>query len=110
MVLGDGVRQLLHQDRLAGLGRGHDQPALALADRRQQVDHAHGEVALLGLQAEPLVRIARLQVVERDPVLGLLRLLVVDGLDLEQREVALALLGRADLPHARCRRCAGRTA
>ena len=33
MVLADGVGQLLQQDRLAGLGRRHDQAALALADR-----------------------------------------------------------------------------
>jgi hypothetical protein len=34
-------------------------------------------------------------------VLGLFRLLKVDILDLEQREIALALLGRAHLTHDR---------
>ena len=59
------------------------------------------QVAVLPLQPDPRVGIARPQVVERDPVLGLLRLLEVDLLDLEQREVPLALLGRPDLPHDR---------
>src|SRR5207247_6120808 len=36
---------------------------------------------------------------ERDPVLRLLGLLAVDRLDLEEREVALALLGRPHLAH-----------
>ena len=45
--------------------------------------------------------IARPQVVERDAVLGLLRLVAVDDLDLQQREVAFSLLGRAHLPHDR---------
>ena len=42
-------------------------------------------------------RIERRQVVEEDLLARLLRLLEVDRLDLEQREVALALLRRADL-------------
>ena len=99
IVLPDGVGQLLHQDRLAGLRRRHDQAALALADRREQVDHAHREVAGLALEDQPLVGVARLEVVEGDPVLGLLGLLVVDALDLEEGEVALTLLGRAHLAH-----------
>ena len=45
--------------------------------------------------------IARTQVVEGDPVLGLFRLLEVDLLDLEKRQVALAFLGWADLAHDR---------
>ena len=43
--------------------------------------------------------IARTQVVEGDPVLGLLRLLEVDLLHLEQGEVPLSLLGRPHLAH-----------
>ena len=47
------------------------------------------------------VRVAGPQVVEGDPVLGFLRLLEVDLLDLEQGEVPLALLGGPDLAHDR---------
>src|SRR5262249_27978156 len=55
---------------------------------------------LLRLELEPqlLLRIERRQVVEQDLLPRALRLLEVDGLDLEEREVALALLGRTDLP------------
>ena len=53
------------------------------------------------LQLDALLRVARAQVVEGDAVLGLLRIVAVDLLDLQQREVALALLGRADLAHHR---------
>src|SRR5690606_33359997 len=50
-----------------------------------------------GLEVQSLVRIARTQVVERYPMLRFLGLGVVDRLDLEEREVALAVLGRSDL-------------
>src|ERR1043166_238664 len=73
MVLRDGVGHLLHQDGLPGLGRRHDQPALALADRREEIHHPHREVAVLPPQAEARRRVRRPEVVEGDPVLGLLR-------------------------------------
>jgi hypothetical protein len=101
VVLSDGVGHLLHQDRLAGLGRRHDQPALPLAQRRDQVHHAHRQVARGGFQLHALVRVAGAQVVEGDAVLGLVRLVAVDALHLEQRQVPLALLGRAHLPQHR---------
>jgi len=55
--------------------------------------HPHREVAVLALQPDPSVGVTRPQVVEGDPVLGLLRLLEVDLLHLEQCEVALPSLG-----------------
>ena len=61
------------------------------------------------LQAQALAGVERGQVVEEDLVAGHLRRLEVDGLDLDEREVALALLGRAHLARTPCRRCAGRT-
>ncbi len=87
----------LQQHRLAGAGRGNDQSALALADGRQQVHHAAGVVVLDGFELEPLVGIERRQVVEEDLVARFLGRLEVDGVDLDEREVALAFLGRADL-------------
>ena len=55
------------------------------------------------------MRVERRQVVEEDLLARAFRRLEVDRLDLEQREVALALLRRADLAATRCRRCAGRS-
>jgi hypothetical protein len=48
-------------------------------------------------ELEPLRRIERRQVVEVDAMPDLLRLVEIDRVDLEQREIALAVLGRADL-------------
>ena len=97
MIGGDRVGDALQQHRLAGARRRNDQAALALADRRQQVHHAAGVVVARGFELEPLVGIERRQVVEEDLVAGFLGRLEVDRVDLDQREVALAFLGRADL-------------
>ena len=41
MIAQNAVGDLLQEDGLAGARRGDDQAALALADRRDQVDDAH---------------------------------------------------------------------
>jgi hypothetical protein len=92
MILDDRVRDLLEDGGLTGLRRRDDQTALSHADRRHEIDDAHREVALFVLQVQPMLRIARAQVVERDAVLRLVRIVAVDVLDLEEREIALALL------------------
>ena len=97
MVLGDRVGDVLQDHRLAGLGRRRDQRALPFPERRDQVDDAAGEDARRGLELELLFGIERRQVVEVDAVAELLGRVEVDRLDLEQREVALAVLGRTDL-------------
>ena len=100
VVGGDGVGDVLQDHGLAGPRLGHDQPALALADRRHDVDDAPGEIFLrrgLGLHLQPLVGIERRQIVEVDLVALLLGVFEVDGVDLEQGEIALALLGAPDL-------------
>ena len=100
MVGRDRVRDVLQHHRLAGLGRCHQQAALALADRRDDVDDAAGDVLLgldVALEDHRLVREQRRQVLEQDLVLGVLGRLAVDLVDLDQREVALAVLRRADL-------------
>jgi hypothetical protein len=66
MVLADRVGQLLHQDRLTGLGR-RDESALSFADGREQVHDPHREIACGPFQPNAPVGIARLEVVERDP-------------------------------------------
>ena len=91
---------VLQQHRLAGARLRDDQRALALAERRHDVDHARREVLdgrVLDLQLHPLRGIERREVVEVHLVALLLGVLEVDLVDLEQREVALALLGAADL-------------
>ena len=100
-VIGDdAVGDVLHQHRLAGARLGDDQRALALAERRHQVDHPAAHVLdrqVLDLELELLGRIIGRQIVEVDPVARALRRIEVDRVDLEQREVALALLRRPDL-------------
>jgi hypothetical protein len=98
MILGDRVRHFVQQNRLARARRRHDQSALALADRGHDVDDAHAEIAVFRLESKALVRIPRTQIVERNAVLRRLRILGVDALDFEQREVPLPRLRRAHLP------------
>ncbi len=97
MILGDGVRELLEQDGLAGLGRRRDQGALPLPDRAQQIDDARLDAAVLALEVELVLGVERRQVVEQDLVLGRFGALEVDRLDAQQGEVAFALLGRPHL-------------
>jgi hypothetical protein len=99
VVEGDRLRDVLHQHGLTRARRRDDQRALALTDRRDDVDDAGREVFLgrvVQFELEPLRREQRRQVVEVDLVLDLLRVLEVDRVDLDQGEVALAVLGAAD--------------
>ena len=100
MIVRDRVGDVLQQHRLAGARRRHDQRALALADRRDDVDDARREVLLgriLVFHLQPLVRIERRQIVEIDLVAGLFGVFEIERIDLEQREVALAFLRAADV-------------
>jgi hypothetical protein len=101
VILGDRVGDLLENDGLAGLGRRHDETALAESHRREQVHHAGRQVPVLPFEANPPIRVSRPEVVEPDPVLRLLRIVEVDLLDFQERQVALALLGRPHLPEDR---------
>ena len=100
MIGGDRVGDVLQDDGLAGARLRDDQRALALAERRDEVDDARGQVLagrIVDLHLEALVGIERRQIVEVDLVAGLVRVLEIDRVDLEEREVALAVLGAADL-------------
>ncbi len=106
MVGGDRGGDVLQHHRLAGARRRDDQRTLALADRRDQVDDPRRVVLartlrdrleVLHLHLQPLIGIERCQVVEVDPVPHGFRRLEVDGVDLEQGEIPLAILRRADL-------------
>ena len=98
MVLGDRVGDLLEDDRLSRFGRRDDEPALSFPHRRQQIDDARSEVPVLRLEVELGDRVKRGQVFEEGLLFRHLRALEVDRLHPQQREVALAVLGRPHLP------------
>ena len=84
-------------NRLSGPGRRDDEAALALPDRGQKVHEARREIVGIVLEIDELVRVERREVVEEGLLLGVLGMLPVDHLDLEQGEVALRFLRGADL-------------
>ncbi|MCY1231537.1 hypothetical protein D9M72_439900 [compost metagenome] len=97
MVVGDRVRDVLQHHGLAGLGRGHQQRALAAADRRDHVDDAAGDVLFrldVAFERERPVGVQRRQVLEHDAVLDRFGRLPVDLVHLDQCKVAFAVLGR----------------
>ena len=93
----DGVGDGLQHHRLAGPRGSDDHAALPLADRTEQIHDAGREVLGIVLEPEPLHRVERREVVEKDLLARLVRRLEVDRLDLEEREVPLRVLRRADL-------------
>jgi len=99
VVLGDGRGDVLEDRRLAGLGGRHDQPALALADGRDEVDDPRRDcLRVVALELELLVRVDRREVAEVLALLGLVRFEPVHRGDLDERRVLLVVLGRADGP------------
>ena len=101
VIVRDRVRDVLQQHRLPGARRRHNQRALALADRRDDIDDAGGEVLLgriLEFHLQPLVRIERRQIVEIDFVAGFLGIFEIKRIDLEQSKVTFAFLRAADMP------------
>jgi len=105
MIGGNRRGDVLQHDGLAGPRGGHDQSALAFADRRDQVDHSGGVVlrhALhrrlgdLDLHFQAGGWVKRGQVVKIDAVLDRVRCFEVDFVDFNEGEVALAVFGGAD--------------
>ena len=97
VVLGDAMRDVLQDRRLAGLGRREDETTLTFADRRDEVDEALGEVLLVGLQVEHVVGEDRNERVEVRTALGGLGVDRVDRVDAKQAPVLLLVLGRPGL-------------
>ena len=63
------------------------------------VDDARGQILagrVFDFELQALVGVERRQIVEMDLVAGLLRVLEIDRVALQQREIALAFLGAAD--------------
>ena len=90
---------VLEQHRLAGTRRRDDQAALTLAEGGDDVDDAGGTVLqrrIVDFHLELRIRVERRQIVEMDLVARLVRALEIDRRDLQQREIAFAVLGAAD--------------
>ena len=99
MVVDDGLGDVLHHHRLAGLGRRDDQRALAFALRRHQIHDAAGDVfrrTVAAFEGELAAREQRRQVLEQHLALGGFQRLAVERVEHVQRDVALAVLRAAD--------------
>ena len=91
---------ILHDHRLAGSRLGHDQAALTLAERRDQLDDPAGLVlalVVLDLEAKSFLGVERRQIVEIDPVADAVGIVEIDLVDLKERKIAFAVLGCANL-------------
>ena len=97
MICADAVGDFLQQNGFAAFRRRNDEPAIAFADRCEQIHDAHGEFVRQYLEFEALVGIQGRQVVEELPVADVFGTLVVDRLHFEQREEAFAFLRRSHL-------------
>jgi predicted RNA-binding Zn ribbon-like protein len=97
-VLGDGIGDVLQEDRLAGSRRGHDEPALAESDRRQDVHGPHRDVLLdlRVLEQDPLQGVIGNQLLERRDLRDLLRVLPHHLVNPHDRRAALAVPRRLD--------------
>ena len=73
-------------------------PAMSHAHVCVWIDHREAKVFGIGLELDALLRVQRREILEEDALLASCGRLEVDGLDLDQRKVAFAFLGRPDLP------------
>ena len=96
-VLEDGVGQLLHQHRLTGARRGHDQAAGAFADRADQIQHTGGKLIRARFQEETTVGKQRGEVVEVGFVLRFLRIIRADLLNFKECVETFLFLWRTNL-------------
>ena len=97
VVGGDGVRESLRMVVLPAFGGDTMRPALALAQRGDDVHDPGGQLVRCGLQTEALVGEQRGQRFEVGAVPGLLRVDPIDGRDLEQGVVLLVVTRGAHL-------------
>ena len=97
VVAFDRVHDLLDDRRLAGLRRRDDQAALALSDRRDEVDDAARDLAgIVGeLESQPRVREQGREVLEAHTAARFVGRHPVDEVDAHERGVLLAACGRA---------------
>ena len=90
------VCDVLHHHGLATLRAGDEQATLPLADWRDDVDYAAGDVLFtpdVTLEFHVLGGVQRGQVLEENLVLRRLGCFAVDLVNLDQRKIAFAILG-----------------
>ena len=92
----DGVQEPSQRLGLAGVPGAHDHRARPAADRGEPLDGLEGRV--LGAQREPLVRIVDRQLVVANAVCDGVGRGAVDGVDADERGVALGAPRRAHRP------------
>ena len=97
MIRGNRVRHILQQHGFTSARRRNDQSALSFAERCQQIHDARAEILTHCFELDPLLRIKRRQIVEKNLVAGLFGRLEVDSFYLHQREILLALMRRPHL-------------
>ena len=90
------IGDILHQNGLTRLGLGDYQRALTLADRREKVNNARGEIGCgrVSTEVELFVREEWGKALKRNAVSNLRGLAAVDGPDARQGEELLIIVGR----------------
>ena len=94
---GDGIADLLHQHRLAGTGRGHDQTPLSPADGTQQIHDPQAHITVIRLEHEHRLRIDDGEFLEGGARLGLVRVEAVHRLHGRQGQALGTAVGHARL-------------
>ena len=107
MIALDGMGDVLQQHGFTGPRRRHDQSALALAERRDDIDDPtgtifHGRIGQLHIEAA--FRIKRGQIVKVNLVTSRFRILEINRRDFQQRKIAFAIAWTADLAFDRITR------
>src|SRR5215472_2759099 len=100
MICGDCMSDVLQHHRLAGTRGRYDDRALTLAERCDQVDDPGRQILagrVVEFELDLLFGIERGQVVEIDALTQAVGLVEIDRVDLQQREITLAVARRSDL-------------
>jgi hypothetical protein len=101
MVRRDRMGDVLQQYCLTGSRWGNNQTALPFAERCHEIDHTRRQILRcrdIEFHLEAFVWIERRQVVEVNLVADLLRVVEINCVDLQKREISLAFLRAADRP------------
>src|SRR5690606_24908319 len=100
MIMGNGLGDRLQDHGFTGLGRGHDESALAFADRCNQIDDSGSQIfgtAVADFEFQLFIGEQWRQVYEQDLVLGLFWRFKIYLGNLEQGKKAFTILGWANL-------------
>src|SRR5687768_11213152 len=99
MVVSDGIRNVFQQHRLTCLRLCHDKSALSFSDWGKKVHDPGAQVFLwMTRKLDLFVWKKRREVVEDNAVTHKRRIASVDLVDLDEREIFLTLLWRANAP------------